>query len=252
VDVTTGSPGVTLMGDSLSTWKENLIPYRGKGGDDQRHSAVWLGWNNHVAGKDTTKFGRPASYTVTISDSLRSAMAPSGASAIYLSLAVTKDKPGPRRGPRDTTKADTSAEGKKRARAVEDSLAKDSTSKAEAKKKEVPDTTPVEITIELTDAGGRSVRMPLGRYGTIRRPLESYIYRRDGRDESRFNTLFEIVPQTFVVPLRDFAQGSAGFDPAALKSVRLLFDKTAAGTVIVSDIGISPRIDPIFIGAPIP
>ena len=112
VDVTTGSvPGVTLMGDSLGTWKEATLPYRSRG-DDQHHNAVWLGWNNHIAGKDTAKMGKPASYTVTISDSLRMARAPTAASAIYLSMAVTKDKPGPRAGPKDTTKADTTRSGK--------------------------------------------------------------------------------------------------------------------------------------------
>lgn len=251
VDVTTGSvAGVTLMGDSLGTWKEATLPYRSKGGDDQRHNAVWLGWNNRVAGKDTTKMGTPASYTVTISDSLRAARAPSAASAIYLSLAATKDKPGPRAGPKDSTKADTSAAGKARAKAIADSVKKDSIATAKAapkKKKEEADSTPIEITVELADSAGHTARMLLSRYGTIRRPLETHIYRRDGRDESRFSTVFELVQQTFVMPLADFAKASPDFDPSKLKTIRLLFDKTVAGTVVVSDIGISPKIDPAYL-----
>ncbi len=255
VDVTTGSvPGVVLMGDSLGTWKEATLPYRSRG-DDQRHNAVWLGWNNHVAGKDTTKMAKPASYTLTISDSLRAARSPSAASAIYLSLAVTKEKPGPRAGPKDTTKADTSKAGKAKAKALADSVRKDSVAKAKAMpkpKKEESDTTPVELTVELADSAGHTARMPLSRYGTIRRPLEAHVYRRDGRDESRFAAVFELVQQTFVMPLADFAKSSPEFDPAKLKTIRLLFDKTVAGTVVVSDIGLSARIDPAYLDRRVP
>ena len=73
VDVTTGSaPGVTITADSLATWKEGVEPLRSKSGN-VGHNAVWLGWNNRIAGKDTTKSGRPASYTIALTDSLRGA-----------------------------------------------------------------------------------------------------------------------------------------------------------------------------------
>ena len=75
VDVTTGSvPGVTLTGDSLATWKENPLALR-NGNDPLNTNAVTLGWNNHIRGDDTTKLGRPASYTISLSDSLTSALA---------------------------------------------------------------------------------------------------------------------------------------------------------------------------------
>src|SRR5262245_58948862 len=76
VDVTTASvPGVRLRGDSLSTWKEAPVNYRSgsrAGGtrDPQENQAVWLGWNNRLAGDDTTRMGPPASFAVTLTDSL--------------------------------------------------------------------------------------------------------------------------------------------------------------------------------------
>lgn len=250
IDVTSGTvKGVELEGDSLGTWKEATLPYRSRG-DDQRHNAVWLGWNNRSAGKDTTKLGKSASYSITLSDSLRVAYQPNAASAIYLSLAVTKEKPGPRPGPKDTTKADTSKAGKART----DSIAK-AKAKAEpkpSKKKEVADTTPVELSVELVDASGHVATMPLNHFGTVRRPLETKIYRREGRDEQRFATIFELVQQTFVLPVGEFAKTSPTFDPTQLKTIRLLFDKTVAGTVVVSDIGLSPKIDPAFLAKSIP
>ncbi len=114
VDVTTGSvPGVTISADSLSGWKEAPIPIRSRN-SDLGTNAVWLGWNNKPVGKDTTKPRAPASYSVTISDSLRSAWNVGEGSSVVLSLAPTPATPGPRKTEPDTTKkADSSgAKGK--------------------------------------------------------------------------------------------------------------------------------------------
>src|SRR5678815_3080979 len=101
VDVTTGSvPGVTLSGDSLATWKENLLTLR-TGNDPLNTNAVTLGWNNHIRGDDTTKMGKPASYTITLSDSVVTALNVGRESSIYLSLAPTDANPGPRAPARD-------------------------------------------------------------------------------------------------------------------------------------------------------
>ena len=94
--------------------------------------------------------------------------------------------------------------------------------------------------------------MPLARYGTIRRPLETKIYRREGRDDVRFASTFEMVLQTFVIPVGEFAKTTPAFDPKQLKTIRLLFDKSVAGTVVVSDIGISPKIDSAYMAGAIP
>ena len=91
VDVTTGSvPGVTISADSLATWKENALNLRSGTGDPLNTNAVTLGWNNHIRGDDTTKLGKPASYTITLSDSLVAALNVGRESAIYLSLAPTR------------------------------------------------------------------------------------------------------------------------------------------------------------------
>jgi dienelactone hydrolase len=241
IDVTTGTtPGVVLAGDSLSTWKENVLPFRGRG-DDQKHNAVWLGWNNRIAGPDTTKRGRPASYSISVPDSLRTAWHIDEQSAVYLSLANTNDMPAPRALPRDTTKKDSTKA---------DSAKKKVT--PPPKKKEAVDSTPADLTVELVDAAGNTARLPLSRFGTIRRPLDTRVYRRAGRDTQRFATIFELIPQTFVMPVADFAKAAPQFVPARLKAVRLVFDRSVAGTVVVTDIGISHPTDPAFLASPLP
>jgi hypothetical protein len=236
VDVTTGSfPGVRLSGDSLATWKENLLTLR-NGNDPLNTNGVTLGWNSHIRGDDTTKLGKPASYSIAVSDSVSRALGMGPTSAIYLSLAPTDAKPGPRSPPRDTTKkADSAKKAPER--------------KPDAKPPK--DTTPVDLTIEVTDANNVVARLPLSRYGVPRRPLEVHILRRADEEKVRFPTQFEIVLQTYVVPVTDFIQNAPRLDPTKLRSIRLVFDRLTAGTVVLDDIGVSGGAGP-FIGPPPP
>ena len=144
VDVTTGSvSGVTISADSLSGWKEAPIPIRSRNSDIGTN-AVWLGWNNKPAGKDTTKPRAPASYSITIPDSIRSAWNVGEGSSVVLSLAPTPATPGPRKTTPDSTKrADSSG-----------TKGKPAASKKPDPKKAAPDTTPVDLTVELVDASG--------------------------------------------------------------------------------------------------
>ena len=236
VDVTTGSvPGVTLSGDSLATWKESPINLRSGQNDPINTNAVTLGWNNHIRGDDTTKLGKPASYTISLTDSLVGSLHLGREGAVYLSLAPTDAKPGPRAPARDTTKK------------------ADSTKKDEKKpppKKPEPkagkDSTPVDLTVEMTDASGHVARLPLSRFGVPRRPLEIHILRRHDQEQQRFPTQYEMVLQTYVLPLAEFAQTSPQFDPTRLRSVRLVFDRLVAGTIVVDDIGVSATAGPFL------
>jgi hypothetical protein len=234
IDVTTGSvSGVKLTGDSLGTWKENIIPLRWRGAN-MGHNGVWLGWNNRVAGDDTTKRGKPASFAVSVPDSVRTAWSLGAQSALVFSLAPTNDVPGPRKAPVDTTKK------------------ADSTKKEVAKKPPPPkkpaakDSTPIDLTVEVVDANGVTARLPLSRYGPVRRPIELQVYRRKGRDTERFANKWELVLQTFVVPVSDLKQAEPRLDPSSIRSVRFVFDRTVAGTVILSDLGVA-NIDPAFL-----
>jgi dienelactone hydrolase len=239
VDVTTGSvPGVTISADSISNWKEAPIPIRSRN-SDLGTNAVWLGWNNKPVGKDTTKPRAPASYSVSITDSLRSAWNVGEGSSVVLSLAPTPATPGPRKTAPDTTKkADSSgAKGKPAQKA------KGGPKKPEEKAK--PDTTPVDLSVELVDAAGATARVPLSQFGKPRRPLEITVYRRKGRDKTAFPNPYELVLQTYVMPVKDFTRTGA-FDATRVRTIRLVFDKTRVGQVVVDDIGFS-AIDPAYL-----
>ena len=244
VDVTTGSaPGVTITADSLATWKENVEPLRSKNGNIG-HNAVWLGWNNQIAGKDTTKSGRPASYTVAITDSIRSAWHVGDGTALEFSLAPTGTKPSPRAVAKDTTKKDSTK------KAAGDSAKGKPTPKEPAVKENTKptkaDSLPVQLSIEVADADGARALLPLSRYGVARKPLEVTVLKEKGADQSSFGSLSELIPQSYVIPLADFHAMNPQFNPARLASMRWVFDGTRAGTVMMTDIGLS-NIVPAFL-----
>ena len=216
---------MTLRGDSLSVWREGIVPFRTQN-SPQNNSAVWLGWNNRIAGADTTRVGPPASYTVSLPPALAGTWSVSRDASLAFLLAPTDAKPGPRRAPRDSTAKE------------------DSTKRPPAPPKPpanpAPDTTPFDLTIELVDAAGASARLPLSTFGAVRRPLETRIMRREKRDKAQFATLHEIVLQSYVLPFADFVAVNPSFAPERLAAIRFVFDLTPAGTVVVDDIGITP------------
>jgi dienelactone hydrolase len=235
VDLTTGStPGITLRGDSLASWREAAVPFRSRN-SNMRHNAAWIGWNNRIAGDDTTKMGRPAAYEMTLGDSLRSAWQVDASSAFVFSLAPTDTKPGPRAVPRDTTKRD--------------STARPAPARRPPPRPSGPDTTAFDLSVELTDAAGTSARLPLSTYGPVRRPIESYIYIRSGRDKQRFGSLTELVLQTYVIPFSDFRVAAPALDLDRITRVRFLFDRTTAGTIVLDNIGFSRMSPDFFIAA---
>ena len=276
LDLTTGSArGVVLQGEHLSTWNENAVPFRGRGGDTQNRSGVWIGWNNRLAAgpgdtakpgdpdavkkapagkppeKETLKLGPPATFSIGVPEPLRSEWGISDASVLYLSLAVTNTKPGPRTPRRDPAKEEEAEQAKEKAAKAKAPAKPPARPKPPPKKKEEPDLTPVDFTVELVDSAGHAARLPLSRFGIARHPLDARIYRREGRDAQRFTNIYELVPQTFVMPLADFTREVPAFDPRQIATIRLLLDKTEAGTIILDRIGMSTPRDPAFLGAPI-
>lgn len=240
VDLTTGTtPGVTIAGEHLSTWQEKAVPFRGRGSDTQNHNAAWVGWNNEMAPKPDADenapkvMGPPATFGVTLPTGLAGQWSIDATSTVTVSLAATDTKPGPRAEEKkpgdeaDKTKAPAKKTPPKK--------------KPAPKKKEEPDKTPIDLTVEVVDAAGHTARLPISRYGVARKPLEANIYRRKGRDKSRFENNYELVPQAFLLPLADFVGASPDFDPSSLTSIRLVFDKTTAGSVVIEHIGVTSK-----------
>jgi dienelactone hydrolase len=234
IDVTSGTiAGVRLEGDSLATWREGRLELRSRnerdGAATQANQAVWLGWNNRIAGQDTAARGQPATYTVALPDSLARSWQLDRTASLDFVLAPTKETPKPRQ-----------PSGRA---ATEDR-------KKEKRRDEDENQEPIDLSIELTDARGASARVPLSRYGPVRRPLEMHILRRRDHEKQEYPQLYELILQSYSVPLSDFVQAAPQLDLGRLRTIRFVFDRAAAGTVVVDEIGFS-RMDPAFTRATI-
>lgn len=237
IDLTTGTAsGVSIEGDSLGRWRENLLALRSRNrpttSNSQGTNGVWLGWNNAVAGQEEPA-EVPASWALRLPPTLGAEWALTSESTLDFLLAALDQKPGPRKVDED--------EGDDAANDSEENESDESDE--EASDEEEPDEEePVDLSVMATDAAGNSASVRLSDYGPIRKPLDIRVRRRN--DEDAFGQQWELVLQSFSIPLGDFD----GVDAGTLTEIRLVFDRTAAGTVVMDDIGFS-NLDAAFLRA---
>jgi len=243
IDVTSGSaPGVRIEGDSLSTWKEGRLTLRSRNRSStsasQENQAVWLGWNNRIAGADSTRRGPPAAYAIRVPGELTARWHVDGSTALEFLLAPTPRMPAPRKDPEADSVEDHRGRG--------DRAGRPRSGRGRDRRGGDGKKPPVDLTVEAEDAAGHTARVDLRRYGAIRRPLETHVLRRRDMEKRRFEHPWELVLQTYSIPLDDFARANPDFDPTALRAVRFVFDRAVAGEVVVDEIGLS-RLDPAFL-----
>ena len=242
VDVTTGSqPGVRIVADSLASWKEETLELRSRNRNNtpasQQDQAVFLGWNNRIAGPDTTRMGPPARYSVLLPDGLAREWRVDGSTTFDFQLGATNTMPGPRKDPAaDSTKKGSGDKGSAR---------RPSRPKAD---KDAPKP-PVDLSVVAEDAAGRTARLDLRAYGPIRRPLVTHVMRRGDMDKQRFPQPWELILQTYSIPLGDFTAANPRLDLSSLRALRLVFDRAVSGEVAVDEMGLSPHLDPAFLAA---
>lgn len=97
---------------------------------------------------------------------------------------------------------------------------------------EVP--VPIDLTIEVTDHSGMQARLPLSHFMLLQPQLRADLGK--ARVLSPFPAS-EVVLQHFEFPLRDFLSENPAFQPADLSKIRLVFDRTPAGIIVLDDIG---------------
>ena len=229
IDVTSGTAhGVTIGGDSLATWREGMLELRSSNRNNtsaqQENQAVWVGWNNRIAGADTTRHGPPAAYTLTLPPSLAAEWSLTASTTLDFLLGPTNASPRPRADPApDSTETGGRDEESPRRRGGGD---------------EDDEDPPVDLSVEVEDGSGRTARVTLSDYGAIRRPLEAYVMRRSD-EESRFQAPWELILQTYSIPLADFTAVNEALELSTLRAVRFVFDRVHAGEVAIDGIGFS-------------
>ncbi|MBM4025644.1 MAG: hypothetical protein FJ280_09585 [Planctomycetes bacterium] len=101
------------------------------------------------------------------------------------------------------------------------------------------DEAPIDMTLELVDAAGCAARLPLSHYGFLPRAIQVTFSKWPHWERNYFGSPVEPVLQTFEIPLDDFAQINPQFNPARLKEIRFLFDRTKSAVILLDQVGIT-------------
>ncbi len=249
IDVTTGSAaGVALHGADFSTWREGRLDLRSANrsttSSSQLNQALWLGWNNGYRGSDEP--APPAVFTFALPEGLAEAWAVDGEATLEMHVGGLDDEPGPRKKPEG--EGEEEEEGEEGGPGGAEDESRQEPGDADAQDEEKP---PLDLTVAAVDADGDTARVGLADYGPLRRPLTIRVLRRRDLEDDRFANRWELILQHFSIPLSDFAAENPAFDPATLRAVSLVFDRTDKGTVVVDDVGLA-WLHPGFTSARVP
>jgi hypothetical protein len=94
---------------------------------------------------------------------------------------------------------------------------------------------PIDLTVEIEDAGGRTARLPLGQLRLLQPQIESQVPKAAWFSTQKAS---ELVFDTFEMPLGAFREAAPGLDPSRLRAVRFLFDRTQKGVIVLDDLAI--------------
>lgn len=240
IDVTSGTKrGVVIHGDSLSSWSEGILPLRSSNRTNtsasQENQGVTIAWNNRIAGADTTRHGPAARYRIDVPEGLAAQWRLWSGSTLDFMLAPTNTVPGPRSDPDESDDENDEAND-----------AESPTPPEGGDTDEEEEDPPIDFSIELRDAAGNTARVTVSDYGAVRRPLETYISRRRDLEEDRFETHWELILQTFSIPLSDFSADNRALDLRQIRSVDFVFDLVHGGEVVLDQIGFSD-LEPGFL-----
>jgi dienelactone hydrolase len=237
IDVTTGTEaGVRLRGEGLAAWREADLLLRSSNRDNtsasQENQVAFIGWN-HGEGADAPgssrtsgRWGSPARYVLELPGDLATRWDVGEDHVVTFLLAPTHDIPDPPEASGDA--GDDPEEGTED---IED--------------KELP---PVDLTLEIVDAAGLTAGVTLSDYGAVRRPLETWVMRRRDQERDRFQEHWEVILQTYSIPLSDFTAIQPDLNLSGLREIRFVFDGSPAGEVVLDQIGLS-LLDPAFLSA---
>jgi dienelactone hydrolase len=252
IDVTSGTEdGVSIRGDSLATWRENVLPFRYRTtpsqSSTQENQAVWLGWNNRIAGKDTTRVGPPARFALTLPDGLASSWGLGAESTLDFMLTALDRTPGPRKDPVPEEEREEEEEGREgRGSGGGGWSIPNPFSGLFSGEEEEEEKPPLRLSVQVEDASGNTGKVLLNRYGPVRRPIEIRLAR---RDDQQYKGNSEMVLQSYSIPLGDLLESSGGtLDLTRLTEVQFLFDESEAGSVVLDQVGFS-KMNPDFLAA---
>ena len=100
------------------------------------------------------------------------------------------------------------------------------------------DESPTDFSVALKSEDGVEVRLPLSGFRMLRPPMPVRFTKVEYLDRLLYKEPSEPVFQSVEIPLREFAAVDRRFDAKKLRSVRLIFDRTPASELLISQIGL--------------
>ncbi|PIB37762.1 hypothetical protein [Maribacter sp. 4G9] len=202
IDITTVSDSITVEGHLLDLWKEQGLVTRDKG--EQDNNAVLLGWNvADSALADTRPSYEIKSASLFWRDTIQS-----------LQLTIGSDDPKWLKSDTEETKEATDIVGDKKFG--------------------------YDFSLVLEDSMGHTATIKISDVKNIMPPLKSKFTKFEFLDKDMIGDAWEVQLQTFHIPITKFEKKASGFDPKAVNRIRLLFDQSPKGVVVVDDIGYNP------------
>ncbi|MBW7882657.1 MAG: MFS transporter [Caldilineaceae bacterium] len=202
IDLTTATlPGSTISAENLTSWREQVVTLKWATVPTR---AAYVGWHMPQYGLAAYRVSIPQGVLVVPEDGV-----------LTLDLADTGEDPL-RFLPQQEKEA-SEAE-------VEPPVSGEGQEK------------PLDLTVELVDAGGNRAQLPLSHVALVQPLMKTQTWKPLPWDE---NMESEIVFQRFELRLADFSGQNPEFSPERLAEVRLLFDRTEQGVVALAGIGIA-------------
>ncbi len=206
-------PGGSQDGEHLQIWKRQEL--QGRGGRVHADCGAVLGWD-----RDYRSEGDRApvpTYTITIPEILPFGWGLDERALLSFCLADT--------GRQCPLPSDAGPNGP---RCAEDSKQEQA---------------PIDLTVELVAADGRSASLPLSHIHPIQPILHVTLTKWPAWERYYYKSPTEPVLQTYEIPLSDFVAANPDFDPGWLRQIRFRFDRTPRGVILLDDVGLARRSD---------
>jgi len=98
---------------------------------------------------------------------------------------------------------------------------------------------PIDFTVELVDADGTVARVPLSRVRSLPPAFKVRFTKWDLLERTAYHRPWEPVFQTVELPLTLFKEAVPSWSPTELREIRLVFDRTPRGLVLLDQVGLT-------------
>jgi hypothetical protein len=227
VDVTTTTlKGGTIIGKNLAVWREENLGFRRSGTKD--NNVVILGWlhpESEGAEPKSESENKEAFYAIELPEGASSGLDLNADSVLVFSLAEADEKP-----PKPEDEESEGDEEKEKPEKKQKDKDED-----KDKKKE-----PLEWSVELVTAEGKTARLPLSRFRAVP-PILKTKYTKFKKESEIYGKNYEPTLQVFELELSDFVETSPGFHPEQLNAIRFVFDQSPKGVIILDRVGFANK-----------